>query len=201
VNPKVIPIPMLTPSRPPHRRAPGTNGRTGRRIDISQQTLNFTDAGSAERFDVKVEAVIYCDAPVATPAHRLMATSVDAAWIVLGMCGFALMYFGALAYWKIPAPVLQKQNLMMLGAAFAIIAVFYKLLWANANGDSTGMRFARLRVVNFDGRIPNRKQRLIRQVASVVSVMALGCGLLWALVDEENLTWHDHISKTFPTPG
>jgi len=25
--------------------------------------------------------------------------------------------------------------------------------------------------------------------------------LVWALVDEENLTWHDHISKTFPTPG
>ena len=28
-----------------------------------------------------------------------------------------------------------------------------------------------------------------------------GLGLVWALVDEENLTWHDHISKTFPTPG
>jgi hypothetical protein len=22
---------------------------------------------------------------------------------------------------------------------------------------------------------------------------------VWALVDEESLTWHDHISKTFPT--
>ena len=26
-------------------------------------------------------------------------------------------------------------------------------------------------------------------------------GIGEALVDEENLTWHDHISKTFPTPG
>jgi hypothetical protein len=25
--------------------------------------------------------------------------------------------------------------------------------------------------------------------------------LVWALVDEESLTWHDHISKTFPTIG
>jgi hypothetical protein len=25
-------------------------------------------------------------------------------------------------------------------------------------------------------------------------------GMLWALVDEEALTWHDHMSKTFPTP-
>jgi len=23
---------------------------------------------------------------------------------------------------------------------------------------------------------------------------------LWALADEENLTWQDHISRTFPTP-
>jgi hypothetical protein len=25
-------------------------------------------------------------------------------------------------------------------------------------------------------------------------------GLLWSLVDEESLTWQDHISRTFPTP-
>jgi hypothetical protein len=24
-------------------------------------------------------------------------------------------------------------------------------------------------------------------------------GLIWALVDEDSLTWHDHISSTFPT--
>ncbi len=33
-----------------------------------------------------------------------------------------------------------------------------------------------------------------------LSLMAGGIGLLWGLVDEETLTWHDHISKTFPTP-
>ena len=26
-----------------------------------------------------------------------------------------------------------------------------------------------------------------------------GLGLLWSLADEESLTWHDHMSKTFPT--
>jgi hypothetical protein len=33
-----------------------------------------------------------------------------------------------------------------------------------------------------------------------VSFIAAGIGLLWALVDEERLTWHDYMSKTFPTP-
>jgi hypothetical protein len=41
----------------------------------------------------------------------------------------------------------------------------------------------------------------MRQLASVLSLISAGLGLVWALVDEENLTWHDHISKTFPTPG
>lgn len=202
-NPKVIPIPMLMPARPAQRK--GTCGpaglRQGRRGDESQQSLNFQESDGPSAFDSKVEAVIYCDAPVATAEHRLTAAAADAAWMALSFGLSSVAFFGGLAYWDIPAPVLHKQNLMILGAAAGLIALFYKLLWANVNGDSAGMRFARLRLVNFDGRVPSRKQRLIRQAASVLSVLALGCGLLWALVDEENLTWHDHISKTFPTPG
>jgi hypothetical protein len=30
-------------------------------------------------------------------------------------------------------------------------------------------------------------------------LLAAGTGLIWALVDEDSLTWHDHISGTFPT--
>jgi hypothetical protein len=55
--------------------------------------------------------------------------------------------------------------------------------------------------VDFDGRRPDREQRRMRLVAGLLSLSAAGLGLVWALVDEENLTWHDHISKTFPTPG
>jgi hypothetical protein len=35
---------------------------------------------------------------------------------------------------------------------------------------------------------------------SFLSYTVGGLGLVWALVDEEQLAWHDHISKTFPTP-
>jgi uncharacterized RDD family membrane protein YckC len=57
-----------------------------------------------------------------------------------------------------------------------------------------------LRLLNFDGRPPTREQRMLRLGASFLSVLSAGLGLLWALVDEESLTWHDHISQTFPTP-
>jgi uncharacterized RDD family membrane protein YckC len=63
------------------------------------------------------------------------------------------------------------------------------------------MRFAGLRLVDFDGRKPHRDARLLRQAAGFLSLCSLGLGLVWALVDEESLTWHDHISKTFPTAG
>jgi hypothetical protein len=53
--------------------------------------------------------------------------------------------------------------------------------------------------VDFDGREPDRDRRGMRQVAGLLSLISAGLGLVWALVDEEKLTWHDHISKTFPT--
>ena len=94
---------------------------------------------------------------------------------------------------------LDRQALSFIIGVTAVIALFYRALWCLANGDSPGMRFAGLRLVDFDGRRPDREQRGIRQVASLLSLLSAGLGLVWALVDEEHLTWHDHISKTFPT--
>jgi len=203
-NPKVIPIPMLPPLRQGQRKGGASTGNArgvGRKADSSQQSLNFSDADYGDQgFDAKVEAVIYCDAPVATPTHRMMSAVADTAWIAIGLGVFSMTFFvgtkdltGAMSF--------ERPNVLILAAGVALIAQFYRTLWMLAKGDSPGMRFARLRLVNFDGREPTRKQRAIRQAASVLSVCAMGAGLLWALVDEENLTWHDHISKTFPTPG
>jgi hypothetical protein len=55
-------------------------------------------------------------------------------------------------------------------------------------------------LVNFDGQKPTQRQRFQRLASGFLSLFAAGLGLLWALVDEETLTWHDHISRTFPTP-
>jgi uncharacterized RDD family membrane protein YckC len=88
----------------------------------------------------------------------------------------------------------------MLLAMVAGVVLLYKLLWCIANGDTPGMRWTHLTLLNFDGKKPNRKQRIGRLASGLLSVMAAGIGLVWALADEESLTWHDHMSKTFPTP-
>jgi len=197
---KVIPIPTLTPLHPYHRetaarrpspRSSGHVRQQHRRSDF-QQTLGFQEAPAELRS--QPGETIDCDAPVAAPTHRLVAAAVDGSLILVGVAVFLVIFFVSGGQ-----VTLDRQALSFFLGVTVVIALFYRALWCLANGDSPGMRFAGLRLVDFDGRRPDREQRGIRQVASLLSLLSAGLGLVWALVDEENLTWHDHISKTFPT--
>jgi uncharacterized RDD family membrane protein YckC len=205
--PKVVPIPTLTPrpqpggrkhrvqntARPQEARA----NATARRPADSQQSLDFHAGAIGEPLlGTEVEAVIYCDAPVALPIHRLMAVAGDASMIAI-----ALGLFLAIFYLSGGRLVFTKPSLLLFGGVIAAVVFLYRVLWCLGGGDTPGMRFAGLRLVDFDGRPPEREQRTIRLAASMLSIISAGLGLVWALVDEESLTWHDHISKTFPTPG
>ena len=87
----------------------------------------------------------------------------------------------------------------VFGAMFLMIGFTYGLLFAWAGAETPGMRWTQLRLTTFDGFPPDRRQRLVRFGASCLSRCTL-LGLLWSLADEESLAWHDHISRTFPTP-
>jgi uncharacterized RDD family membrane protein YckC len=202
-GPKVVPIPMLTPSRPaprnevtPRRMRPAAP-RTPRRDPDSQQSLDFYgQENPSSALGTEIHAVIYCDAPVALPAHRMIAAAFDISMVLIALGIFLGVFFLAGG-----VPMLSKQNAPFLISVAALMGLFYRFLWVLGNGETPGMRFAGLRLVNFDGRSPDRDQRAFRQVSSLLSFLSAGLGLVWALVDEESLTWHDHISKTFPTPG
>ena len=87
------------------------------------------------------------------------------------------------------------------GGALCMASVYQNsfILFCIGNGDTPGMQLLGLQLVNFDGHEPTRKQRVYRLLGGLVSAVAAGLGLIWALVDEERLAWHDHMSKTFPT--
>lgn len=203
-GPKVVPIPMLTPSRQPvrtegpSRKARPAAPRNSRRDPASQQSLDFYQdkMNPASALGTEVHAVIYCDAPVALPAHRLIAAAFDLSMVLIAVGLFLGVFFlsGGML-------LLSKENAPFLISVALLLGIFYRFLWVLGNGETPGMRFAGLRLVNFDGRPPDRDQRAFRQVSSLLSFLSAGLGLVWALVDEESLTWHDHISKTFPTPG
>jgi uncharacterized RDD family membrane protein YckC len=193
--PRVVQFETIAPGvvqHPPRKTQPSAPRQRHRKVIPGQQALEFTHASRAQR---PSDGVIYCDAPVAVPAHRAMAAAADASIILI-----ALAVFGVIFHLAGGSFVLSAKTAPVFLCVAAGVVVFYRLLWCLANGDSAGQSWARLRLVNFDGQKPTRNQRFCRLASGLLSVLAAGIGLLWSLVDEETLTWHDHISKTFPTP-
>ena len=141
-----------------------------------------------------VDASIFCDAEVATVTHRALAGMVDFSLMLLGYVLCVASYY--LMGGALPT---TRFGYIAFATAFVLIALFYGFLWALGNGNTPGMYCTRLTLVNFDGQEPELGQRFLRYFATCLSVATCGCGLLWALVDEENLTWQDHMSRTFPT--
>jgi len=196
--PRVVPFETIAPStlEPTPRKATVARPRPRqRRVIPGQQNLEFTPAAGSGRHSRAAENTIYCDAPVAVAAHRALAAAMDASMIVI-----SLVIFGAVFYFAGGSIALNAKTLPIVLASALLVTLFYKALWCFANGDSAGMKWARLTLVDFDGQRPDRKQRFQRMTSGFVSLFAAGLGLVWALVDEETLTWHDHISRTFPTP-
>jgi uncharacterized RDD family membrane protein YckC len=197
--PMVVRFETISPdSAPPSPRKPQPSAPRQRRRKVipGQQALEFSHQyAQSARSSKPADGVIYCDAPVAIPAHRAMAAALDASIIVMALAVFGIVFRLAGGAFVLNA----KTAPMFLGAAAGVV-IFYRLLWCLANGDTAGQKWTRLRLVNFDGQTPTRAQRFYRTASGFLSLMAGGIGLLWGLVDEETLTWHDHISKTFPTP-
>jgi uncharacterized RDD family membrane protein YckC len=141
-----------------------------------------------------VEAVIYCEDPVASRLHRAVAAGLDWSMALLAYGLFLLVYCLLGGQF-----VLDKTSLLLIGGVLPLLGCLYAFLWAIAGKETPGMRWANLRLNTFDGFPPERSQRLMRFAGSCLSLCTV-VGLLWSFADEESLTWPDHISGTFPTP-
>jgi uncharacterized RDD family membrane protein YckC len=162
-----------------------------------QSTLDFLPAASVQSsrtLKTTVEAVIYCDAPVATPLHRALASLLDFSMICLGVGLFLGIFeiFGGPFAWT-------KQNIIIWLLAVGLIAMFYGFVWSICGRESAGKDWTDLHVINFNGFQPDGKSRALRLIGGWLSFCSGTIGIFWALMDEEGLTWHDHMSKTFPT--
>ena len=213
--PNVIPFDAFSPPPPerPAKRRPrtatpktsatasgtGTASRQYSRkppVPDTQGKLDFLPpiAPKPRTLGTTVEAVIFCEAPVATPLHRAMAAAVDWSLVLIAYGLFLLTYRVAGG-----AFLMNKTGLLLLGGALPLIALVYMLLYAVAGCETAGMRSTHLTVVTFDGDRPERKHWMLRLLGSCLS-HCTGLGMLWIFADEESLAWQDHISGTFPTP-
>jgi uncharacterized RDD family membrane protein YckC len=67
-------------------------------------------------------------------------------------------------------------------------------------GTTPGLRATRLNVARFDGGPVSRNLRRWRIIASALSFVSLGLGYAWIYLDEDQLSWHDRITKTHLAP-
>jgi uncharacterized RDD family membrane protein YckC len=165
-------------------------------VQNAQGTLDFIPGVpiKGRKLKTDVDAQVFCDLPVATPTHRFVASAIDGAMILIG--------FGLLAItFQLLGGSFGSGKMLWIGmvGALTLVAMLYGLIWAIAGRETAGMRFTDLQLVTFDGFPLDPRNRALRFVSAWLSFCSGGLGLLWAVADEENLTWHDHISKTFPT--
>jgi uncharacterized RDD family membrane protein YckC len=162
----------------------------------AQGSLDFVPAapGKGRKLKTDVEARVFCGQPVATPTHRVVACMIDGAIVLFGyglLLGLFELLGGSLGH--------GNSLWIAMGAVLALVAMLYGLMWAIAGRETAGMHLTDLQLITFDGFPLDPRSRVLRFASTWLSFCSGGLGLLWALADEENLTWHDHISNTFPT--
>jgi uncharacterized RDD family membrane protein YckC len=188
-RPRTAPSTTATGTKPqtrrPHRSAPEGQGE----FEFLAPAQN-----KPKTLGTTVEAMIYCEAPVATSVHRALAGAIDVAMILVAYGLFLLTF--VLCGGEI---IVNRPNLIIFGCTLGLVAATYGLYWAVAGTETVGMRSTHLRLITFDGFSPDRWQRAGRLAGTCLSLFSV-LGILWSLADEEGLGWQDHISRTFPTP-
>lgn len=190
------------PALPRPTRKPAPKKRQISASYLPQQgVLEFVPMVGPEpkKLATSVEARIACENPIASLTHRAAAAVWDFA--IIG--ALISVFFGIIA-WKCEGLVEALANplcLAVLATAAGLLGFVYDAAFLLIRGETPGMRMAGLRFVDFDGRPASEFQLQKRVFGGIVSVLPIGMGLLWAMVDEETLSWRDHISGTFPTAG
>lgn len=187
-------------ARPARRPVAAARRRQPTASYLPQQgVLEFVPlaAPQARKLATSVDAKIFCEHTVASVPHRLFAAMYD-----LGIIAVLTMVYAGMIAWgceDLVNVLTDPLSVSVLVAGALMIGLTYHSLFLALRGETPGMEIAGLRLVDFDGRKATESQLYMRILGAFVSVLPAGLGLLWALVDEESLTWQDHISHTFPT--
>lgn len=129
--------------------------------------------------------------PVALLVHRSLAFLLNLGFLACLTAGVFVFLAGTRG-WQ----ALLSMPAQQLGWLIGSVVVAYYGLCCLANRDTPGAMLAGLELVGWDGRSPQRWDRLVRAGAALFSLAAVGMGLFWALADERQLTWHDYLSET-----
>jgi uncharacterized RDD family membrane protein YckC len=123
---------------------------------------------------------------------RLMALMVDGALIA----GAVLATLAIAATKMKDLPSLRAAEVGAAAAMLVASALYISFFYALAKG-TPGMKYAGISLCTFEGHNPTRAQRCGRLVSLILSVLPLGLGMVWAIFDDDHLSWHDRLSRTY----
>jgi uncharacterized RDD family membrane protein YckC len=130
--------------------------------------------------------------PVASLASRRIAGLIDAVCLLFA-CGAFLALFSSVGGQFTP----NKMSAAVCVAIFAVVYLQYFALFTIFGGTTPGMMCRGLQVVSFSGDAPTPRQMLLRSGGYLLSAGTCFMGFLWAMWDEDELTWHDRFSRTY----
>ncbi len=128
-------------------------------------------------------------------SRRLAAVAIDALIVLSALSVFSYIFFWITA----TIPPLQRS----VGTIVTLAGMFwvaYQYLLLVYTGTTAGLKLAKLRLDRFDGSPAPRKVRRWRVLTSALSGLSLGLGYAWCFLDEDELCWHDRITRTYMAP-
>ena len=123
--------------------------------------------------------------------RRFLAGLTDALVLILGAALFGIVF------WRFcgrvsPSPL----NMAVFGFVAVILIFAYFALYTAIAAATPGLLWMGCEIRNLHGGHPTVSESFWRAFGVLVSLSALMVGFLWALVDRDNLTWHDRMSRT-----
>jgi uncharacterized RDD family membrane protein YckC len=130
--------------------------------------------------------------PVATLRERRRAALIDVACLAFAYGGF-LALFGSLG----GQFTFSKLSAVVCFSTFAFVYIQYFGLFTIFGGTTPGMMVRGLQVASFTGDSPTAQQLFLRTAGYIISAGTFFLGFFWALWDEDAMTWHDRLSRTY----
>lgn len=131
----------------------------------------------------------------ATIEDRRIAALIDGGCLLFAYGAF-LALFGSLG----GQLTISKISAAVYFATFAFVYVQYFGLFTIFGGTTPGMMMRGLQIINFCGEVPTPRQLFLRTMGYLLSAGTFFLGFLWAMWDEDELTWHDRLSHTYLSP-
>jgi uncharacterized RDD family membrane protein YckC len=163
-------------------------------IDVQQPAFDFAGAESSDAPKPRFSSYDSPALPVASLVERRRAGALDLAVVFFAYATFWMLFRafgGRFTFSRIDALV----DIATLGLLYAQ----YVTLFTYFAGATPGMMLRGLRVASLDGLEPSQRQLLWRSFGYLVSAGTMMLGFVWALWDEDRLSWHDRISQTCVT--